>query len=426
MIKKEVLQNNVVLVSEEVGGANSAAVAFYFNIGSRFESESERGISHLTEHLLFKGTSSRTNADITRTFDRMGAVVNAFTERENVCLYALVPDIKDNIKRAVEILCDMSTESCFPEEEFIKEKRVVQSEIASLEDDSEECALDEAAGFVWKDKSLSSSIGGTIAQVEAIKRSQIMEWYDRYFSHGELSVFITGKFCLDEVRKLLEKLPLHKKFLMYPQEKHFENPVEWNAGYDFKKSSFSQCQIYLMYPFVMPLTEKESFAMLVFNALTGDTMSSRLFESLREKNGLCYSVFSFFTYYENAAAWCASASTEEDNAVKTSVLLQEEIEKLLSEGITQDEVDAAIEHVCGEEILASNDMEYILKRNQKNFSLGFTLHDTARTVECIRAVTKNDIMELIRKLIVDSRKALIVYGPKLSKKNKKEISCSRK
>ncbi|MCR5217378.1 pitrilysin family protein [Treponema sp.] len=426
MIKSEVLQNNIVLVSEHIKGAASAAIAFYFNVGSRYENESERGISHLTEHLLFKGTDSRSNTQITRTFDRMGAVVNAFTERENVCLYALVPDLKDNIKNAVEVLCDMSSRSNFPEEEFIKEKRVVQSEIASLEDDSEECALDEAADFVWKDKSLSKSIGGSVKQVESISRSQIALWYKKYFAQGELSVFVTGSFNIEDIKSQLEKLDLHKKFLMYPEEKHFSGQVEWNAGYDFAKSSFSQCQIYLMYPQLMPLTEKESFTMLVFNAIAGDTMSSRLFESLREKNGLCYSVFSFFTFYENAAAWCASVSTEEYNAVKTACLLQSEVEKIVRDGVSQEEVDAAIEHVCGEEILASGDMEYILKRNQKNFSLGFKMRDTAQTLECIRGVTKNDIMELAKALILPQNKAVIVYGPKLSKKSKKEITCSRK
>lgn len=426
MIKTEVLQNNIVLVSENIKSSSSAAIAFYFNVGSRFEKEEERGISHLTEHLLFKGTTSKSNSQIIRTFDRMGAVVNAFTERENVCLYTLVPDFKDNIKKACELLCDMSCYCNFPEEEFIKEKKVVQSEIASLEDDSEECALDEAAAFVWKDKALSNSIGAGVKQVEKIKRESVIEWYKKYFSCGELCVFVTGSFNIEEIKKEIEKLPLHKKVLRYPDEKHFEGQVEWNAGYDFAKSSFSQCQIFLMYPFSMPLTEKESFAMLVFNAITGDAMGSRLFESLREKNGLCYSVFSFFTMYENAAAWCACLSTEEFNAVKTACLLQSEVEKIVTEGISQEELDAAIEHVCGEEILASSDMEYILKRNQKNFSLGFNLHDTQSTLECIRGVTKNDIMNLAKRLIIEKDKALIVYGPKLSKKNKKEIICRKK
>lgn len=426
MIEKKILDNNVVLVTEKNESSRTASLGFWFAAGSRYENKNNRGISHLTEHLLFKGTEKRSARDIALTFDRMGGFINAFTERENVCLYCVVPALNGNFKTAADCMFDMSRNCTFPEDEFEREKSVVQSEISGIEDESDESALDELARQLWADETLSSTIGGSEKDVQALTRDQVVEFYDENFVHGETVIFACGN--IDE--KLLEEYALslksHKKVLSCFNEFHFSAPAEWKSGVNFVSAKFTQSQIFLSYKLPPVLTEKEHYALCVLDAITGDTMSSRLFQTLRERNGLCYSVYSFYTFYENANLWSAYVTCERKNVPQVVRLLHDEIEGIIKNGITEEELEDAKCHICGDEIMGSSDNEYLMKRCQKNLSLNFPLRTTEEVLECIRSLEKHDIIEVIRKLFNTDGRNLLVYGPKLSSRVKKEILCLEK
>lgn len=423
MNKKHILKNNIVLITEKIESSKTCSIGFWFAAGSRFEDKDNRGISHFTEHLLFKGTKNYSTRQIAIAFDRMGGYINAFTERENVCMYAAFPALGDNFKVACDILCEMSCNCIFPKRDYLREKSVVQSEIASISDDSEECALDELASRVWNDEHLSQTISGTIKDVESLSLEKIKSWYEKYFAGGELTVIACGNFDEEFLCRKLESLGEHRKPVEYGKESHF-NEVSWKKGANFVKSDFSQSQIFVVFPFKNQLSEKENYAVSVFNALTGDTMSSRLFDVLREKNGLCYNVYSYFTVYENAGAWCAYISCEKHNAAKTAGFLLKEINRILKCDFLEEEIECAKEHLCGEEIMTSSDMEYAMKRNQKNNSMGLSLCSFNETIDHIRKVSKDDIINLVKRVFNKEEMSLLVYGPKLSKKDKKEILCN--
>ena len=422
--KSVTLKNNILLITEGDAQAKTASIGFWFAAGSRFENETQHGVAHFTEHMLFKGTDTHTTHDISCAFDRLGGYANAFTEREDVCVYCTVPATEGAVEKACEIFCDMASHASFKSEELEKERTVIQNEIAAVEDDPEEAALDEVAAAVWPKQDISRSIGGTVDEVEQITREQLVAWYDEKIVHGEMTVCAAGHFDEKEIVRLLETLPMHAKVIEYPKQNHFTSQQpKWQAGSAFKKSHFKQEQYFVLYPFHAPVNEKEYYALTVMNALAGDTMSSRLFETLREKSGFCYTVYSFFTFYEDACAWCAYASSDKNKAKQVSELLLDEVAKLVTNPATCEEIEAAIEHCSGEEAMNSEEMEYVMKRLARNHQMGFPLRSTEETCERIRAVTKDDIIGIIEELLCIERSAFISYGPKLPRSLQKEIIC---
>jgi len=422
----QTLPNNVLLLTEPVAQTKTAAIGFWFSAGSRFEGECQHGIAHFTEHMLFKGTTTRTSHDISCTFDRIGGYANAFTERETVCVYCTVPAVKGAVQKAVELFCDMSTNALFAQEEIEKERTVIQNEIAAAEDDPEEAALDKVAAAIWPGQNISRSIGGTVAEVAQITRESLLDWYQEKIVQGELVVCAAGNFDEQEIIDLIKNLPLHKRCGMYP--KHFENEKpKFEPGLSFIQSRFSQEQLFVLRSYRTPVDEKEYFALAVLNAIAGDSTSSRLFETLREKSGFCYTVYSFFTFYEDACVWCAYASADKKMTRKVSALLLEEIKNLVIVPAEEKEIEAAKEHLCGEEIISSDETEYCMKRLLRNYEMGFELRDTDSTVQGIRAVTKEDIIQAAEKLLGnDAKSAFISFGPRLPHAVKKEIICQIK
>lgn len=416
MIKRHLFKNNILLLTDEKKNSGTASVGFWFKAGSRYESDSQRGISHLTEHMLFKGTKERSVRDIAVLFDRTGGWANAFTEKENICIYCTVPALEDNVEKAVECFCDMTQNSVFAEEELEKEKDVVIREIIAVSEDAEETALDEASAFVWKDASLGKSISGTVEDVEKISRNDLLEWYKKYISEGELIVCAAGNIDEEKIISILEKMPEHRNQM----ENHFD-AVSFQNGIDYVKAPFQQEQIFLLFPQNEKLTVEDYWALILFNAISGDTMSSRLFETLREKTGFCYTVYSFFTFYENAGTWCAYASTEKKNAFTVTELLVEELKKIIRNGITEEELELAKKHAAGEEILGSDDSESLMRRLYRNEEMHFPSMDTDATIKIITGITREKIETAARKLLDMQKAALVLHGPSVSSSVKKKI-----
>ncbi|MBP5176000.1 MAG: insulinase family protein [Treponema sp.] len=416
MIKKILLKNNVVLIMEQMEQCGSVAVGFSFSsAGSRFEDEGFYGASHFCEHMLFKGTASRSRRDISLFFDRIGGTINAFTERDSVCLYSVIPSSEKNLKEALEVMCDMSVSSSFPEEETELERSVIKNEVSLVEDDPEESGADALAEQIWMGSPLAKTITGSVEQVESLDRRALLEWYARRFSDGELTVCVAGKFDESILIRALELLPERNPVVQLRQT----SDAKWNPGLFFKKAAMKQVQVSLLYPLEMPLDEKSFYSLTVLNALVGDTMSSRLFESLREKCGLCYSVCSYFTCYDDAGFWGAFATCDQNDVCEVLRLISLEMKKLVSEKINVQELEAAKEHICGEEIMGSDDVEYVMKRLQRCSFMGLPLAGKDDVINSVRSVSMEDVESLAEKIIDDSMRSVFVYGRSLSAGQKK-------
>jgi predicted Zn-dependent peptidase len=247
----------------------------------------------------------------------------------------------------------------------------------------------------------------------------LFSWYTEHFVHGELTICIAGNYDAAAVRTRIELMPLHT---LPAGKRHFPNQIPaWKPGLNFITAPFRQEQFFVLFPLQYPVDEKTYYSLIVLNALTGDTMSSRLFQRLREKGGYCYSVYSFFSFYEDTGCWCAYASSAKRSSARILSDIRSELENLITGGVSEDEIDAAREHLCGEELIAAEDAEYRMKRLERNVSSGYPLRTTDETIACIRSVTEEDVIRCIRLLLVPARKSLVVYGPKLSDEERGRI-----
>ena len=416
MTGRKQLCNNVVLLTENAPQLNSMSIGFWFATGSRFENSQNRGIAHFCEHMIFKGTGTRSARDISLAFDSIGGYVNAWTEREAVCLYCTIPSGNENLEKALELLVDMTENSVFPSDEMEKEREVIKNEILSCQDDPEERSLDVLAWNIWKDTSLGQTISGSIDDVESLTRENLLEWYRNFFVHGELRVCAGGNFDQELLEKLLGNLSSKRKCV----SRHFENREVFTASRSFEKSLFSQQQVFEAFNWTGGLTCRDYFSMCVFNSCTGGSLSSRLFDVLREQNGFCYNVESWWSFYEGTVSWICSTSCEWKRTGEVLETLRKEFLKIQEKGLSETEIEIAKKHLVGEELITSCDCEILMKRLDRWEGFGFDLMDTDEIIEQIRKVTVQDVMDVVKKLFA-GREFVLVYGPKLNRKIRKEF-----
>ncbi len=412
----QVLRNNVTLIAEPVVSGKTCAIGFWFSIGSRNEAKEDRGVTHFVEHMLFKGTETLSSYGIASSFDRIGGYINAFTEREDVCVYCVVPSAYAG--KAFSIMSEMAERAVFDSSELEKERKVVQTEIVTSRDDPEEAALDAVSSCVWPRQALSQTISGSVKDIARLSRKKLFDWYEKYFKKGELCICISGGFDLKEITELSEKLGVHEPFRTI----HYDVDVKWKPGINFIKADFQQEQFFLLFPLNRIETEKDYYSFLVLNAIIGDTMSSRLFQRLREKGGYCYNVYSFLNLYEGAGSWYAYASSAKSQGKKLIEDLFDEMRLFFTNPPSQEEIQMAKEHLAGEELIASDDVEYRMKRLYRNFLFGFKYEQAGNIIKKIRDITFDDVMNMASKLFVQENMAFVVFGPDYSEKDKRAIT----
>lgn len=423
-ITTQILSNNVVLITEPVATVKTAAVGFWFPIGSRYEGRGRRGASHFVEHMIFKGTKTHSAFDIALAFDRIGGYLNAFTDRENLCLHCVVP--ANHLVRAMDVLVDMSCNSRFDQKELQRECSVIQSEIISSQDDPEEVALDAASEAVWPGHPISAPIAGTVDEVGSLTREILVDWYQEHIVEGPLVICAAGNVDSGFLLQVAENLPRRRACarnwldVVRLNDRQGTAPV-WNSGLQFKDAPFRQMQFFLQLPVEQPQSQREYYCWAVTNALVGDTMSSRLFQKLREEGGYSYNVYSFMTYYSDAACWCAYASAAKKDSQRVVATLYRELNLLKAEGFTTDELVAACQHICGEEIIAAEDMDYRAKRLFRHHSLGFPQTTTEEIADLIHSLTTEEVAAALNKLLDFDRASLLVYGNNPTESFQKKI-----
>ena len=423
-VTTQILSNNVVLITEPVATVKTAAVGFWFPVGSRYEGKDQRGASHFVEHMIFKGTHSRSAFDIALAFDRIGGYLNAFTDRENLCLHCVVPE--NHLAKALEVLVDMCSNSRFDEKELERERAVIQSEIISSQDDPEEAALDAASEAAWPNHPISASIAGTVDEVGSLSRDTLVEWYREHIVSGPLVICAAGNVDAHLLQQVAEDLPCRsacsKEWLQVATLNGRQGRApQWQSGIQFKDAPFRQMQFFLQLPVAEPKSARDYYCWAVANALVGDTMSSRLFQKLREEGGYSYNVYSFMTYYSDAACWCAYASAAKKDSQKVVATLYQELQLLKEEGFSQDELDAACEHICGEEVIAAEDMDYRSKRLFRHHSFGFPQTTTQEIADLIHSLTKDEVTNALHQLLDFDKAALLVYGNNPTESFQKKI-----
>ncbi len=414
-ILQQILQNKAVLITEPIASAKTVAIGFWFSVGSRYESSGNQGISHFVEHMLFKGTSNKSAFEIAVEFDKIGGYINAFTEREQMCVYCVVPCFY--AKQALSVISQMIYDSTFLPSEVEKERTVIQSEIISSLDDPEEVAMDAVFSSIWKDNPIALNISGSVTDVEAITREYLYDWYEKFIKSGPLTISIAGNFNQEEIYECVNNFPVRKNFENLPSL----TVPNWNAGVDFINADFQQEQFFLLYKLDSNIDFKQSLILAILNAIIGDTMSSRLFQSLRENSGYCYNVYSFINLFKHCGFWCFYATSSKENCLNVAKNLIQIVDEFFKNEITLQEINYAKQHLCGEEIMSSDDMEQRMKQMARFYFSGFNQYPQDEIIKLINEITFEDLYDYLNKIKTDLKKSLIIYGPKIKSADKKII-----
>ena len=391
MIRQAKLTNGIRVVMEPMDNLRSVAVGVWVNAGSVFESGAEAGISHFIEHMVFKGTARRSAADIAAEMDAVGGNLNAFTAKECTCFYAKVLD--EDLPLAVDMLSDITLHPALDAQEMEKEKRVVIEEILMSEDSPEDKAFETAGSAYYRGTVLSSAILGTAKTVSAFTRDQVLSYMAQRYISGNMVVACAGSFAPETLLPLLEEA-----FADCPRgEGDMVKEREPRAGkrWLFVRKDTEQVNACLMLPGYR-LDTAENFALAVLSNALGGSMSSRLFQKIREELGLAYSVYTYPMAYRDTGAICLYFGSGEKQAAKTLELALAELDRLKTDGLTEAEFRRSRAQLKGSFLLGMEGSGAHMNAIGKRLLLQnkeFTIEDTLSAIECVTMDRVNGILE---------------------------------
>jgi predicted Zn-dependent peptidase len=393
-----------------VEGVRSFSAGFWFPIGSRHEAPRERGFAHFVEHLLFKGTTTRSAMDIARAIDRVGGWLNAFTERDVLCVHCTVPSSYWSL--ALDLLVDLCFRSTLPKEEVEREREVIVSEILASQDEPEEVAHDLFLRRIWPDDSISRPIAGLPGDIEAAERDALHAFYRERIRPENLLVTLAGPVPLELLRARLE---MELEGLELDSRPLAGIPVvvepRFVGGTHVERAKLSQAYLFTAVPIHPPYLGTDWYVLSVLNGAFGESMSSRLFQGLRERDGLCYSVMSGFSIGPVEGLWMAQASSSPKSFAALAAALDKEIELIATtRPLGDEELGESLSRLEGGFDLALDDPEYRMKRLARQALHGDAVLDVEETRARIRGVGRAEIDAMTARVFASTERATFAYG----------------
>lgn len=405
MYHKDVLDNGVTIVAEEVPGVHSVAVGFWVKTGSRLEEPEEVGISHLIEHMLFKGTAKRDARQIAEAIEEVGGQLNAFTSKEYTCYYARV--LAEHLPLAVDVLSDMLFNSLFREDDLAREKMVIAEEISMYEDTPDDIIHDYFSQTIWDGHSLGRPIIGTMDSLSRIDRESILSFYRRHYSPSNMVVSLAGKFEHQESFDLLEST------LASLPAGGIENrvaPPHTRAAVKSYYRDLEQVQICMGVPGVS-LYDEHVYCLQVINNILGGGASSRLFQSVREERALVYTIYSYYLTFLDCGLFTIYAGTNPANCQQVLDLSWEQIEAIKGSGISAKELSRAKTQAKGSLLLSQESVIQRMHRLGKS-ELAYKRFVTSEEILAkINALTEEDVQSLAQELFDLEQMTITVLGP---------------
>jgi predicted Zn-dependent peptidase len=405
LIRSETLANGARLLLEPVDRTDTLCIGFWYLHGSRDEGEGERGYSHFLEHMLFKGTRSRSALQIAQEIDRVGGIINAFTEKESTCIYAVMP--KEHLRLAFSVLSDMASDPLLDAQEIEKEKSVVVNEIQSVDDSPEEKGHEKFLRQMWGGHPLARKITGEVAEVESIQRDKLEAFYRGRFVSPTAIIAVAGNVDPAEVRDLAEAaIPSARAAPVIPARMQ----PDMARTLDFVPDRFNQVQIYAGTSYPLNHDIRHYYTSLVFSTAFGESMSSRLFQSLREELGLCYTVYSFRTFFSDTGLWTIYANATPEATKKLLVALDGELARAGENPLSAHEIADAKSHLIGSMILSREDMETRMKRLVRQHTMIERVLEFDEAVSMIESVSPQDVEAFVRGFIRREAFGLLAFG----------------
>lgn len=407
MHKKETLGNGVRIVTEEMPFVRSVSIGIWVGAGSRDEDETNNGVAHFIEHMMFKGTTRRSAKQIAETLDAVGGQLNAFTSKEYTCYYAKVLD--EYLDIATDLLTDMFFNSAFKEEELEKEKNVIIEEIKMYEDAPDELVHDIFANTIWSGHALGRPVIGTAQIIQQMERQEILDFKDKLYLPESIVVAVAGNIRHEEVVGKLA--PLFGALKKRPDSRKFFAPKAQSSVF-LKKKDTEQVHLCVGTP-GLPLDHEKTYVLHVMNSVLGGGLSSRLFQEIREERGLAYSVYTYHSSYRDAGLFSVYAGLSKLNLSKVVSLIGEELKSVRATGITQQELVRAKEQLKGSLYLGMENVSNRMSRLGKSELCLNRVVTVDEAVDKINAVSLDDVKELARQFFRSDNLVVSSIGPDL-------------
>lgn len=404
-IEMTTLANGVRVITETMPHVRSVSVGIWIGTGSRRESAEQNGLSHFIEHMLFKGTTTRSAEDIARSVDSIGGNLDAFTAKELVCFNTKVLD--QHLSQAFDVLADMVLHPLFREEDIAKEKGVILEEL-KMEADSPDYLVHEIfSSNFWKDHPLGKPILGTRETVKRFDPAIIEDYYRVVYAPSNLIVTAAGNLTHERMVNLVRQ---HFENLPPNADAHLDQPPTTHARIALRnKKSLEQVHMCLGVP-SYPLPHEERFDCYVLNTLLGGGMSSRLFQNIRERQALAYAVFSELNPYRDTGCLSIYAGTSAESARKVVASIVKEFQQLKQERVPEEELRRAKDHLKGSLMLSlesTSSRMSNLARQEMYFGRFFSLDEL---VESIETVTADDVQRIACTFFDPKQIALTILG----------------
>jgi predicted Zn-dependent peptidase len=401
LVRRSILPSGVRILSEQVPGSQSATVGFWVAVGSRDEQPVTYGSTHFLEHLLFKGTSSRTALDIAVSFDSVGGEHNAMTAKEYTCYYAKVRD--RDLPMAVDVLADMFTSSLLDPGEFEAERGVILEELAMADDDPSDVVSERLFEAVFGDHPLGRPIGGSPQSIAAVDREAVLAHYRANYRPQDLVITVAGAVDHEELVRRVEAALAAAGWDLSVAASPVERRdaaaglIDRGAPLALVTRPIEQANLLLGVE-GLPAGDPRRPTLVVLNSVLGGGMSSRLFQEVREKRGMAYSVYSFASSYADAGIVGLYAGCSPKNATAVAELMLSEFRRLASEGISTDELARAQGQLGGASALALEDSDTRMTRLGRSELTFGEFADLDETLRRIGAVTIADVQQLAAEL----------------------------
>ncbi|MGH7309382.1 MAG: M16 family metallopeptidase [Candidatus Rokuibacteriota bacterium] len=403
--KKSRLPNGIRIISEEMTHVRSVAVGVWVETGSRHEPVDRAGVSHLIEHLVFKGTATRSAEEIARTMDSVGGQMDAFTTKEHTCFYVQVLD--EHLPLAVGLLTDILLHPRFDVEELEREKSVVLQEIKMVEDTPDDLIHDLFSAQIWAGHPLGRPILGTREAVEGYRRDVVHTHFVEHYVPAKIIIAVAGNVTHERAVQLFGAD--FDGFTLPAVEAPSPLPV-MQAGVNIVHKTLEQVHLVLGFP-GLSHGAPERYALYLLNDIVGGSMSSRLFQEIRERQGLAYSIHSGVQPFRDTGLLYVYAATDGTNVSKVLKALLKELRSLKKDGVSVDELKRSKDHLKGSLMLSLESTSSRMNRLAKHeMHLGSFLTMDAM-LAAIDGVRHEEVQALVGELLDEDRLALTTYGP---------------
>ena len=412
LVKRTVLPGGLRIITEQMPSVRSAAIGIWVNVGSRDEVASQTGSAHYLEHLLFKGTKNRSALDISSTIDAVGGEMNAFTSKEATCFYTRVLDT--SVPEAIEVLVDMITSATITSVDVDQERQVVLEEIAMRDDDPADIVHEQFSRALYGDAPLGRSILGTVENISLLSRRSIHGFYRKYYTPDRLVIAVAGNIDHASIVKQIRKAFDLGGFDLAGEEAPYvpskvKTKVSHSGGFVKFDKTTEQANLVIGVP-GLDRADERRYIQSVFNAALGGGMSSRLFQEVREKRGLVYTVYSFGQQFQDAGMAGVYAGCSPKNLEQVIQVITDVLDEVALNGITEAELVKAKGQVSGAMVLGLEDTSSRMSRIARSEMNHGYVPSVSQVLERISAVTLEEVHTLAHHLWSQERLTAIV-GP---------------